>query len=200
MKIRMSGLTLLCMLALAGETRAQVVWDSPMLLSPRTAAGTGVYLIDAHRAGVGVLGTWRGTPQGLGFRIGIADGGSDGIAILAGVDMAAPLTTVSPDFPLDISWFSGIGAGYDDWLVLSVPLGLTIGRTFTAPEVRFTPYLVPRVVADAQLGRDPPDDRNELRLQLGVDLGLDLAFQPGWTIRFGAGLGDRRGLGIGIIF
>jgi hypothetical protein len=200
MKIRMAALTLLCALALVGEARAQVVWDSPMLVSPRTVAGTGLYLVEPHRAGLGILGTWRGAPHGLGFRLGVADGGGDGIAVLGGVDMVAPLATVSPDFPLDLSWYSGIGAGYDRWLVVTVPLGLTIGRTFGAPDLRFTPYLSPRLVADAHLDRDPPDERNRLRLGLAVDLGVDLAFQPGWTIRFGAGLGDRGGIGIGIIF
>jgi hypothetical protein len=33
-----------------------------------------------------------------------------------------------------------------------------------------------------------------------VDLGFDVAFQPGWMIRFGAGLGDRGGIAVGIIF
>jgi hypothetical protein len=199
MKLRILGFTALCTLAVAADGRAQVVWDSPMLLPPRPVVGTGLYLMDPHGAGLGVLGTWRGVPGGMGLRLGIADG-SDGIAIMGGVDMVAPLVTVSPEFPLDISWFTGIGAGYDRWLVISVPLGLTIGRTVHAPDVRFTPYLAPALVADARLGRDSPRDRNELKLGLAMDLGIDVAFQPGWIVRFAAGIGDRHGLAIGIVF
>lgn len=197
-----SGIAMLAVLGallLAGEARAQVVWDSPILQPPRPVVGTGLYLMDAHGAGLGILGTWRGAPTGMGARLGLADG-SDGIAVLGGIDMVAPLATVSADFPLDISWFTGIGAGYNQWFVLSAPLGLTIGRTFGAPDVRFTPYLAPALVVDAHLGRDAPDDSNELRLGLAVDLGIDVGFQPGWIVRFGAGLGDRGGLAIGIVF
>jgi hypothetical protein len=200
MKLRVAGVAALCVLGMAGEARAQVVWDAPMLLSPRPVVGTGLYLMDAHKAGIGVLGTWRGMPQGVGLRVGIVDGRRDGIGIIGGADLLASLTTVSPQFPLDISWLTGIGLGYDDWLVISLPLGLSIGRTFTSPEVQFTPYLIPRIAADAHLGRDEPGDRNELKLNLGVDLGFDVAFQPGWMIRVGAGLGDRGGIAVGIIF
>lgn len=201
MKLRTAGLAACCLLALTGEVRAQAAWDSPILLSPRPVAGTGVYLIDAHGAGLGVLGTWRGPGQRTGLRVGVTEGrGGDGIGILGGVDMMAPLATVSPDFPLDISWYTGVGAGYADWLVVSIPLGITMGRTFGDPQVRFTPYLAPRIVADVHLGRDPPAERNELDLNVGVDLGFDVMFQPGWTLRLGAGLGDRDGLAIGIIF
>jgi hypothetical protein len=199
MRLRMVIPALMCAFTLAGEARAQVVWDSPILLSPRPVTGTGLYLMDPHGAGLGILGTWRGAPGGMGLRLGIADG-SDGIAVLGGIDMLAPLATVSPQFPLDISWFTGVGAGYNRWLVATVPLGLSIGRTFGAPDVRFTPYLAPALLVDAHLGRDAPGDRNQLRLGLGVDLGIDVAFQPGWMVRFGAGLGDHGGLAIGIVF
>ena len=197
MKIRVFALTLCCLLGLAAEARAQVVWDSPSLIPPRAPAGTGILLIDAHRAGIGVVGTWRGTPRGTGLRLGIADG--DDIAVFGGLDFVSPLTTASPAFPLDISWFAGVGAGYDRWAVLSVPFGLAIGRTFGAPDVQFTPYLAPKLIADAHLGREPQND-NELELNFDVDLGFDVRFQPGWTLRLGAGLGSRSGLAIGVVF
>jgi hypothetical protein len=198
MKLRALGLTVCCLVALAGDARAQVVWDAPSLLPPRAPAGTGIYLIDAHGGGLGVLGTWRGMTNGTGLRLGVSEGrGGDGIAVFGGLDFVSPLVTVSHEFPLDISWFAGVGAGYADWLVLSVPLGLTIGRTFGAPDVRFTPYLAPKIALDAHLGREPD---NELDLNLAVDLGFDIQFPPGWAIRIGAGLGGRSGLAVGILF
>lgn len=194
------GLALFCALGAASESRAQVVWDSPTLLPPRAGPGIGIYLVDVHRGGLGVLGTWRGTPLGMGLRFGVAEGpGDDGVAILGGLDYMASLVRVSPDFPLDLSWLVGVGIGHADYTVLSVPFGLTIGRTFTAPEVSFTPYLTPKVIVDAHLGRGPNDD-NDMELEFDLDLGIDVAFQPGWAIRFGAGLGSRSGIGIGIVF
>jgi len=199
MKIRVMAMTLCCLVGLAAEARAQVVWDSPTLLPPRAQAGTGIFLIDAHRAGLGVLGTWRGTTYGTGLRLGIAEGRRNDIAVFGGLDFVSPLMAASPAFPLDLSWFAGVGAGYDEWAVLSVPFGLSIGRTFGAPDVRFTPYLAPKLIADVHLGRGPGND-NELDLNLDVDLGFDVRFQPGWALRLGAGLGSRSGLAIGIVF
>jgi hypothetical protein len=200
MKLRVSILTLLCGLGLVGEARAQVVWDSPTLLPPRGTPGTGIYLVDVHRGGLGVLGTFRGATLGTGLRIGVAEGPrGEGIAVLGGLDYMASLARVAPDFPVDISWLTGVGAGYSDHLVISIPLGLAIGRTFTSPEVSFTPYLTPKVIADVHLGRGANDD-NDLDLEFDLDLGFDIAFRPGWAVRFGAGLGSRSGIGIGIVF
>lgn len=199
MKLRMLGLALCCMLGLATEGRAQVVWDSPNLLPPRPQAGTGIYLIDAHRGGLGVLGTWRGSSSGVGLRLGIAEGRHDGIAILGGLDIVAPLFAASRDFPLDISWFGGVGAGYSNWMVISLPFGITLGRTFASPDTRFTPYIAPKVIGDLHLDRGPGGD-NDLELNLDVDLGFDVQFRAGWAIRFGAGLGDRSGIAVGIRF
>jgi hypothetical protein len=199
MKLRVSGLMVCCMLALAGQANAQVVWDSPTLIPPRAPAGTGIYLVDTHRGGLGVLGTWRGMTNGTGFRLGVSEGVGDGVAVFGGVDFVRPLMAVSPDFPLDLSWFAGVGAGYSDWLVVSVPIGITLGRTFGAPDVNFTPYLAPKVIPDIHLGRGPNDD-NELTLSLDVDLGFDVQFAPGWMIRIGAGLGSRSALAVGILF
>jgi hypothetical protein len=200
MKLRAMAIAFCCAFGMAADGWAQVAWDSPLLLPPNPEAGTGLYLIDAHRAGVGALGTWRGPGQGTGFRLGIADGRGDGIAIFGGIDMVAPLATASAAFPLDISWLIGAGAGYDRWLTVSVPLGLTLGRTIHGDGVRFTPYFSPRLNLDAQFARDPPRDRNSLDLGLAVDIGIDVAFQPTWTLRIGGSLGDRSGVAVGIQF
>lgn len=201
MKLRAAAIMVLIMAGVTGEARAQVVWDSPLLLPPRPEAGTGIYLIDAHRAGIGVLGTWRQSPQGMGMRLGIAEGGAGSdVAVFGGVDLTGLVATVGADLPFDLAWLAGIGAGYDEWLVISAPVGLTLGRTFSTPEIRFTPHLAPRLALDLHLDRDEPDNGNALDLNFGVDLGLDLAFQPGWTIRLGASLGHRTGVGVGLLF
>lgn len=199
MRTRTAAILACCFLVTAAEARAQVAWDSPLLLPPNPEAGTGIYLMDAHRAGIGVLGTWRGPGQGMGLRVGIADGLGDGIAVLGGVDLVGGLAAAGPGFPLDISWIAGIGAGYDNWFLLSVPVGLTVGRSFQAEGILFTPYLSPRLILDGAFG-DAPATAEGLDLNLAVDLGFDLAFQPGWTLRFGASMGDRGGLAVGVRF
>jgi hypothetical protein len=197
MRIRAALIAALAVVAMTGQGRAQVAWDSPLLLPPMPTAGTGIYLMDAHRAGLGVLGTWRAGP-GLGFRAGIAEGQHDGVAILGGADLVFPISAAGAGFPLDLSWLVGVGAGFDDWVLLSVPLGLSLGRTFVGDGVRFTPYAAPRVALDAQFGRDAPGD--DVGLSLAVDLGFEMGFQPGWAIHFGASIGDRGGLAVGVRF
>jgi hypothetical protein len=64
--------------------------------------------------------------------------------------------------------------------------------------VWFNPYVAPRVVLDAWLGRDGPGD--DVSLDLSFDLGVDIAFDPGWAIRFAASVGDRSALAIGFSF
>jgi hypothetical protein len=198
MKLRAAAIALCCTLGLAADARAQIAWDSPLLLPPNPTAGTGIYLIDAHRGGLGVLGTWRGSGQGSGLRLGIAEGRrGNGIGVLGGLDMVFPLARAAADFPVDLSWLIGAGAGYDQYLLVSVPLGLSLGRTFHGGDVRLTPYLSPRVNLDAAFGRDAG---NSMDLNLAVDLGFDVGFQPGWILRIGASIGGRDGVAVGIQF
>lgn len=97
MKLRVAAIVLCCTLGMAADGKAQVAWDSPLLLPPNPQPGTGLYLMDAHRAGLGVLGTWRGPGQGIGFRLGIAEGrAGNGIAVLGGVDMLSPIWSARP--------------------------------------------------------------------------------------------------------
>jgi hypothetical protein len=184
--------------AIAAPLGAQVSWDSPMLVSPGSPLGWGVYLVDPWPGnGIGVMGTWR--PGGIaGYRIGLAEGRGDDLAVFGGVDLSGSLIRVSGDFPLDMDWVSGVGLGFGDNGLLSIPLGVSLGRVIDADGVRINPYLSPRIVVDAWLGGDPPGRRDDLDLELAVDLGLDISFAPSWAIRFGGTLGDREAIAIGV--
>jgi len=178
--------------------QAQVAWDSPLLLPPAPRGGWAVYLVDpAPGPGVGFLATWRADTN-LGFRAGLAEGRRRTMAAYGGVDLSGRLIRESADVPFDVDWVTGAGLSIGDAVLLSFPLGLTLGGFLEADGVRFEPYATPRVVLDAWLGSDRP--RDGLRLGAAVDLGVDVLFNPRWSIRFGGTLGDREALAIGIAF
>ncbi|CAN5617735.1 hypothetical protein BH23GEM10_BH23GEM10_09060 [soil metagenome] len=184
---------------------AQTAWDSPLLLPPRPADGFGIFLIDAHHGGIGVLGTWRSPIWNYGLRAGISEGPDSGdIAVFGGIDYTGPVNTATEDFPIDIDWVFGAGLGISDGARVSLPLGLTAAHSFQGEGARFTPYLTPRVVLDGWFGGD--NRESELELGFAIDLGLDLRFTAGGgplagsSIRFGAALGDRSAIAIGLVF
>ena len=118
------------------------------------------------------------------------------MAVAGGVDFSGILIKHRDDFPVDLYWVTGAGLGIGESVLVSVPLGLGIGRALDSDGIRFHPYLTPRVILDAPLGGDD----NEMSLGFGADLGVDLSFDPGWAFRFGATLGDRTAMSIGVSF
>lgn len=191
-------------LTLPASVSAQAAWDSPLLLPPRPQPGLGIFLADMEGSGLGVLGTWRSSTWNYGLRFGLAEGsGTEDVSVFGGVDYMGPINTASSDFPLDIDWVLGAGAGIGDGVRLSVPAGLTVGFSFQGEDARFIPYITPRVIMDAMFGQDERD--SDLDLGVAVDLGLDLRLLRGGalagkSIRFGASVGDRDALAVGIVF
>jgi hypothetical protein len=193
---RVVGLVFALGALVAAEGQAQVAWDSPLLTPPQPTRGVGIFVIDAAYGDVGALATWQGTGP-LGYRIGMAEDWSGDVSVFGGVDVKGTLARASSEFPLDISWVAGAGLAFADDVLVTFPLGLSAGHTFDADGVRFTPYLTPRVLLDAYIGGG-----SNLDLRFATDLGIDIAFHPSWTIRFGTTFGSRRrdGLAIGIVF
>lgn len=203
-----SGLTtiglvaLVALLAMPAPATAQATaWDAPLLLPPRPEASAGVYLIQPHRRDVGIMGSWRlgGSPH-VGLRLGIADNGGDGLSGFAGVDLSGPVTRANDEFPLDISWVFGSGAAAGPGLRISIPAGLVVGHTFVADNVQFTPHGSPRIILDGMSQKGRQGDNSTLDLGFAMDLGVDLALQPGWFIRFGLSFGNRSALAVGVEF
>jgi hypothetical protein len=203
-----AALGLVLTLVGAGPVRAQIAWETPMLIGPEAPAGLGLYLMEPWPGDAfAVLGTYRTNPVpvGLGFRLGIGEDWSDDLAVFGGVDVAGSLLRATEETPLDVIWFAGAGIGIGDDAIISFPLGLSVGAVLDSEGVRFAPYVAPRVVLDAFIcdeDRDRPfcpGDEN-LELDLAADIGLDLSFTQSWMIRFAASLGDREALAIGISF
>ena len=190
------GVALLTALAAAPGAQAQVAWDSPMLLAPGSPGGWGIHIMDTDPGdGIGVMGTYRSSPApvGYGFRVGLAEDHTGGLAVFGGLDVSGHLLLPTSERPFGVLWLAGAGLGVGDDLLVSLPAGVSLGADIDADGILFRPYAAPRVVLDIAFGAE-----DELDLGLAVDLGVDLAFDPSWAIRFGATLGDRDALSIGV--
>jgi hypothetical protein len=195
----------LALVALPAAARGQTAWDAPFLMPPQSPPGLGIYLADMHAGGLGVIGAWRSAVWNYGLRFGLSEGrGGEDLAVFGGVDYSGLINRASSDFPIDIDWVLGAGVGINNGARLSVPLGLTMGHTFRGQSAAFTPYITPRVILDAFFGDQA--QRSGADLGLAVDIGLDLRILGGGgplggsTIRFGASLGDRDAVAVGIVF
>jgi hypothetical protein len=197
--------TLLVAVALLvpSAARAQIAWDTPLLIAPNEAPGWGLYLAEVYGGDLGVIGTWRSPSWNFGVRGGLAEANDGDLGILAGIDFSGALVRATAEFPLDVDWVFGGGIGTGNGVRISLPAGLIVGYSFPAEGVTFTPYASPRVMLDAFIDRETAaaaDDGSDAELAAAVDLGLDLRLRQGFTIRFGATLGDHDGVAIGIVF
>lgn len=193
----------LSVLGVPAQLGAQVPWESPMMLAPGSPPGLGLLFVDfglAPNDGMGGLLTWRNqsAPGGFGMRLAATRGGTEGdVQISGGMDVSVPMFTRSATFPLDVIWTSGAGAAWGDYLQIAVPAGFAVGRTLSGPAIWFNPYFSTRVVFEAFVGEDRPEDFD---LALAADLGFDIAFDSGRDLvfRVAASLGDRHALIAGI--
>lgn len=199
----MLSVVVLTVMAPSRPALGQAPWESPLLLGPISPTEWSVMLVDPG-PGLGALVRWESWGKGtrVGFRLGIGEDGKDGATLFGGVDILGRLASyrdreADPEVPLEVAWFSGLGVGVGDATLLSLPLGLSLGTLLSADEVEFRPYLAPRLILDAWL--DHPR-KEELDLGFAVDLGLELGLGGSWWLRFGASVGDRKGVGVGLGF
>ena len=200
MKRKVLGVVFALLALLPVRAAAQVAWDSPWLLPPRATDGFGLFLVDVAGGDLGVLGMWRSPSYNFGIRAGIAEAAGDDLGVFGGLDFSGQLTRSTVEFPLDIDWLLGLGVGVSDGALISAPVGLTLGHEFEGDGVGFIPFISPRVILDACLDCDRRNDDNDVNLDFAADIGLDLRITSNFLIRFGATLGDREGVGIGLFF
>jgi hypothetical protein len=183
-------------LGLPAPGRAQVAWDVPPLVYPGSPAGMSLFVTAAHPGdGIGVLATWRGSaaPTGIGYRLGIAEEPGGDVAALVGVDVSGGLAAPDGAGSPAVLWWTGAGFGVGDDFLVSFPLGIGLGWEARADEVTFRPSVGGHVVLDVFTG-----EGDDLDLDGALDLGVDLAFRSGFTVRFGGSLGGREALAIGV--
>ena len=182
-----------------GKVQAQA-WESPFLMPPAPPPGVGIYLMDVAGGDLGAMISYRASSYGLGLRGGIAEATGDEVGVFGGIDYNGNVHRASRDFPLDVDWVFGAGLGANEnYVLLTVPLALTLGHTFNADRAVFKPYVTPRIHLDA-IFADVDDDTE---LGISFDIGLDLQLSRSRTapvIRFGASLGDHEAVALGLVF
>lgn len=186
----------LTLAVLAVPVSAQIAWDSPALISPVVPSGFSLFLVNPEGGDIGGLVTLRHAagPVGLGYRAAIADqSNSNNVAVSGGVDVSGVIARGVENSELDMIWWSGGGIGIGDELLITVPLGIILGWSGSSGDVILSPYGGGHVVLDFMSG--PGDD---VRFDGVIDLGLDMVLSSGWMVRFGASVGDRESLALGL--
>lgn len=182
--------------ALAVTTGAQAqIWDAPGFMPPRPGEDIGIYLSEPDGADLVVQGIWRQRGNlNLGVRVGFADQATGG-AFQAGAETWGEIMSVGPDLPVDVTWTLGAGATFGDFTLVSIPLGLSIGRTLETP-LPLQVYAHPRLALIIASANNTTDED----LEGLFDLGADLHLGPDWKARLGVTLGEVDAYGLGLAY
>lgn len=197
----------LALLVLPASVVAQVAWETPRFIGPESPGGLGVYWVRANTLGPEVDGgfaTWTLPTTGGALRLrgGAAVDEEDDVSAFGGLDLRAPIATHTAEQPLDLVWSAGIGASSalegGQHVVVTVPMGIGAGRSWTSGAIWLAPYVSAGLALDIHIGDDAPED--EFEVYPAVDLGLDLALDPGrnFVVRVATSLGDRQALAVGL--
>lgn len=186
---------------------AQIAWDTPRMLGPNTEGGLSAHWLQAETLpgdGEGVMVVWQppGLPDNVFLRGGAGTGAGDSSAGFGGIDVRSRIATGRPGQPLDIAWIAGAGVGVGEYMLITVPVGLTAGRTWASGSVWFSPYVGVGIAMDYRATLDDEDavPDEEFDVYPTADVGLDLALDPGrrFILRAAASLGDRQATALGI--
>lgn len=198
--------TLLCILLTCPTlAAAQIAPDSPRLVSPHGSGGLGAHWVRAEtlpRDDAALLVTWAvpGLPDGMRLRGGAGQGAGGADAVFGGIDFQRPLLRGTTPRPFDLDWQGGIGMSVGDYTLVTLPVGLTGGVSWTSGTVWMSPYVTAGLAADMRLGDLAPE--REFEVNTSLDVGLDLAFDLERKIVFraAAALGDRQAVSLGLAF
>jgi hypothetical protein len=188
----------------AAPASAQMAWDTPRMTGPESPTGLGFYWT---RSGAlpgdsdGLFATWGlpGTDGAVSLRGGVGKGVADENAAFGGVDLRAPIVRHSDTQPLDLEWTGGAGVGVGEYILVSVPVAVSGGRSWTSGSVWLAPYLSVGAVLDYRYGDSDlvPDEEFEVQATAGV--GADIAFdvERRFVLQLGMSLGDRQSVAVG---
>jgi len=120
-------------------------------------------------------------------------GAGSGLALGGGVDVSGVLSHGLEDADIDVLWWTGVGAGMGDDVIVSVPLSIVAGWTGEGDSAAFSPYVGAHIALDFT-----SFDGEEVALDISLDVGMDLELTSGWIVRFGLSLGGRDALALGM--
>lgn len=193
-------------LTFAGPATAQLAWDAPRLTGPESPSGIGLYWMRAevlpgdHNA---VFGTFSlpGTNGAVSVRGGIGTGVAEENAAFGGVDLRAPIARHTDTQPLDLEWSGGAGLGIGEYVLLSVPVAVSAGRSWASGSVWFAPYVSLGATIDYRIGDSDfvPDEEFEIQATAGI--GVDMAFDTArrFVLRVSTALGERQAIALGVV-
>ena len=191
--------------AFTGTAFAQAGWDAPTFFSPRPMDDVGIYgfKTDSDFLGdpTGVKLIWRQSGNlNLGVHAGTADLDDFGDAILLGGEFYGPLTRATASTGLIMSWGLGAGAVFgENYVDLSIPLGVSVGMSLGTGGVSILPYVHPRVSFDlSSFDNVLGEEETETNIGLSVDLGVDVGLGERFILRAGGSFGDRDAYGVGL--
>jgi hypothetical protein len=102
-----------------------------------------------------------------------------------------------PGQPFDLAWTTGAGLGAGENVLITLPMGVSGGRSWSSGSVWLAPYVSVGVALDVWLG--DVEGQDEFVASPSLDLGLDLALDAGRRVvlRAATSLGDRQAIAVG---
>lgn len=180
----------------AGAARAQVY--SPPFMSPTPTSDFGVYVSDI--GDVAIEGIWRRLSRGgdIGLRAGYADT-SEG-ALMLGIELRNPVILAGA--PIGLAFTAGAQGLIGDDPRVGGQVGFTAGQALPAGTFTVTPYIHPRLAVVASPGGDDDnglaEDEDDVDLDVRADIGADLDFASGVSLRFGINPAEGASWGLGL--
>jgi hypothetical protein len=196
-KLRIASrlLPALAALAVAAAVPAQAQVFTPTYMTPYPQNEIGIYASDGP-GDLALEGVWRRVAAGgadIGIRAGFAD--VEKGALLLGLEVRNPVILAGS--PIGLAFTAGAQAAVGDQVGFGGQAGFTAGHAIEGGNVRFTPYIHPRLVVVNELSAVRETD---LELQVRADVGADVAMEGGFSFRFAVNLGQGARFGAGVAF
>jgi hypothetical protein len=194
----------LASIGLPRSASGQLASDAPRLLGPYAPTGFGLYWLRAGALpgdGNAGLVTWAppGLQGALTLRAGAGRGVGGSAAGFGGIDLRVPMAQRRLGAPIDVSWTAGVGVSVGEYLMGTLPMGVSVGREWASGSVFFAPYVSAGLAFDMRVFEEAPEP--EFVVQPAAEVGVDLSLDPARrvTLRAGASLGDREAVAVGAI-